>query len=227
MQKHAGSSAINSQIQLPFSEAVRIAYQSLRIRFWRSIITTLGILSGIAFLVAVIAGSSIEASVLAEETQSVDAAADEQASGIPANKIWLVTMSLIVCVVGISNAMLMSVTERFREIGTMKCLGALDRFVVLLFLLEACFQGLAGAIAGSLVGTSFALLVNLQAAQWSTWRVFYKFPWIFDVNGSLLGVIPVIVGGCFVGMLLAVVGAAGPALRAAKMPPVDAMRVEV
>ena len=216
MQNHAGS-AINSQIQLPFSEAVRIAYQSLKIRFWRSIITTLGILSGIAFLVAVLAGSSIESAVIAEE----------QASGIPANKVWLVTMSLIVCVVGISNAMLMSVTERFREIGTMKCLGALDRFVVLLFLLEACFQGLAGAIVGSLVGTSFALLVNLKAAQWSAWRVFYKFPWIFDANGSLLGVIPVIIGGCLVGMLLAVLGAAGPALRAAKMPPVDAMRVEV
>ncbi len=226
MQNHAGS-AISSQIQLPFSEAVRIAFQSLKIRFWRSIITTLGILSGIAFLVAVLAGSSIESAVLAEETQTVDATAEEQAAGIPANKVWLVTMSLIVCVVGISNAMLMSVTERFREIGTMKCLGALDRFVVLLFLLEACFQGLAGAIVGSLIGTSFALLVNLKAAQWSAWRVFYKFPWIFDANGSLLGVIPVIIGGCLVGMLLAVLGAAGPALRAAKMPPVDAMRVEV
>ena len=36
--------------------------------------------------------------------------------------LWLVTLSLLVCIVGITNAMLMSVTERFREIGTMKCL---------------------------------------------------------------------------------------------------------
>ncbi|MAF11364.1 hypothetical protein CMK11_13020 [Candidatus Poribacteria bacterium] len=226
MQNHAGS-AIRSQIRLPLGEAVRISFQSLKIRFWRSIITTLGILSGIAFLVAVLAGSSIESAVIAEETQTVDAAADAQAGGVSAQKVWLVVMSLIVCVVGISNAMLMSVTERFREIGTMKCLGALDKFVVLLFLLEACFQGLAGAIVGSLVGTVFALLVNLKAAQWSAWRVFYKFPWFLDVNGAPLGVVPVILGGCIVGMLLAVLGAAGPAFRAAKMPPVDAMRVEV
>ncbi|MBT3268861.1 FtsX-like permease family protein [Candidatus Poribacteria bacterium] len=226
MQNQTGS-AIRSQIRLPFGEAVRISYQSLKIRFWRSIITTLGILSGIAFLVAVLAGSSIESAVIAEETQTVDTSAEEEAAGIPAHKVWLVAMSLIVCVVGISNAMLMSVTERFREIGTMKCLGALDKFVVLLFLLEACFQGLAGAIAGSLVGTVFALLVNLKAAQWSAWRVFYKFPWFLDANGYLLGVVPVIIGGCLVGMLLAVLGAAGPAFRAAKMPPVDAMRVEV
>jgi putative ABC transport system permease protein len=226
LQNQTGS-AIRSQIRLPFGEAVRISYQSLKIRFWRSIITTLGILSGIAFLVAVLAGSSIESAVIAEETQTVDTSAEEEAAGIPAHKVWLVAMSLIVCVVGISNAMLMSVTERFREIGTMKCLGALDKFVVLLFLLEACFQGLAGAIAGSLVGTVFALLVNLKAAQWSAWRVFYKFPWFLDANGYLLGVVPVIIGGCLVGMLLAVLGAAGPAFRAAKMPPVDAMRVEV
>ena len=38
-------------------------------------------------------------------------------------QIWLVIMALLVCTVGITNAMLMSVAERFREIGTMKCLG--------------------------------------------------------------------------------------------------------
>ena len=46
-------------------------------------------------------------------------------------------MSLLVCTVGITNSMLMAVTERFKEIGTMKCLGALDSFVVVLFMLES------------------------------------------------------------------------------------------
>ena len=55
--------------------------------------------------------------------------------------------------------MLMSVTERFREIGTMKCLGALDTFIVKLFLLESTFQGLAGTSAGIVIG--FALTLGL------------------------------------------------------------------
>jgi ABC-type antimicrobial peptide transport system permease subunit len=46
-------------------------------------------------------------------------------------------------------------------------------------------------------------------------------------EGAPIGVLPVVVAGCVVGMFLAVIGAAGPALRAAKMPPVEAMRVEV
>jgi ABC-type antimicrobial peptide transport system permease subunit len=216
---------IRAQIQLPLSEAVRISFQSLRIRFWRSIITTLGILFGIAFLVAVLAGGTIRAAVLSDEVEVIDVLADEAPKGISPQQWWLIIMSLIVCVVGIANAMLMSVTERFREIGTMKCLGALDRFVVILFLLESGFQGLAGAFVGSIVGTLFAVGANLKQFGW---KVFYSFPWI--VGGSPeapFGVIPVILGGCIVGMILAVIGAAGPAFRAAKMPPVEAMRVEV
>jgi ABC-type lipoprotein release transport system permease subunit len=55
--------------------------------------------------------------------------------------------------------MLMSVTERFREIGTMKCLGALDGFIVKLFLLESLFQGAVGTTLGVLLGllVSFAM----------------------------------------------------------------------
>ena len=72
------------------------------------------------------------------------------------------SLSLLVCVVGIANAMLMSVTERFREIGTMKCLGALDSFIIKLFLLESTFQGVAGTLVGIVIGlvltTALAML---------------------------------------------------------------------
>ena len=46
--------------------------------------------------------------------------------GIQERMLWLILVSMVVCAVGIANAMLMSVTERFREIATLKCLGALD-----------------------------------------------------------------------------------------------------
>jgi hypothetical protein len=66
---------------------------------------------------------------------------------IESNRIqtrWLMSLALLVAFVGILNAMLMSVTERFREIGTMKCLGALDSFIIKLFLIESLFQGGVG-----------------------------------------------------------------------------------
>ena len=61
-------------------------------------------------------------------------------------------MALLVCFVGIMNSMLMSVTERFKEIGTMKCLGALDRFIVTLFFIEAGLMGLIASAAGLVSG---------------------------------------------------------------------------
>ena len=153
---------IGQQIELPFSESIRISYQSLMLRFGRSIITTAGITLGIAFLVFVVISNEIATSTVGggASEQLMDLG-EEQEPGISTKDKWLIIMSLIVCVVGITNSMLMSVTERFREIGTMKCLGALDHFVVILFLLESGFQGFAGALVGALIGLVAALLMGL------------------------------------------------------------------
>src|SRR6185437_9456808 len=83
------------------------------------------------------------------------------ASKIAADKVqtrWMLGLALLVAFVGILNAMLMSVTERFREIGTMKCLGALDTFIVKLFLIESLFQGVVGTTLGVIVGLGLSLL---------------------------------------------------------------------
>jgi len=129
--------------------------------------------------------------------------------------IWLIVISLLVCGVGISNAMLMSVTERFREIGTMKCLGALDGFIVKLFLLESTFQGVAGTVFGVLIGFVFMLLAGLKSFGLAT---FHYFP--------TLQVLLIIVYAFAVGGILSILAAVFPALRAAHMAPVEAMRVE-
>jgi len=210
---------IHRQIQLPFTEAVRISFQSLKIRFWRSIITTAGILLGIAFFVAVTASSAIDKNMQEfkgrQEIESFMAEEDTEGN-VSATQVWLIVMSLVVCVVGIANAMLMAVTERFREIGTMKCLGALDRFVVVLFLLESGFQGLSGAIAGAIIGCIVTILFSLKKHGLD---LFGNFP--------LLNVLGIIGIASLLGMVLAVIGAAGPAYSAAKMPPAEAMRSEV
>ena len=160
---------IGQQIELPFMESVRISFQSLMIRFGRSVITTAGITLGIAFLVSVLVNN--EVSVAMKESgsqQEITTFEEEESTGISMKDKWLIIMSLIVCVVGIANSMLMAVTERFQEIGTMKCLGALDRFVVRLFLLESGFQGLAGALIGALIGCLGSLLLGSQGLRFGS-----------------------------------------------------------
>ncbi len=128
---------------------------SLKIRFGRSMITAAGIFLGIAFLC--FSGSPIL--ILAFQHKLLtDADLNRQ--------IWLVIMALLVCTVGITNAMLMSVSERFREIGTMKCLGALNSLIVRLFLIEALFMGIVASFGGWLLGFLAMFLIRWITLGW-------------------------------------------------------------
>ena len=129
---------------------------------------------------------------------------------------WLIIMAMVTCAVGIANAMLMSVTERFREIGTMKCLGAQDGLVVKLFLLESGVLGIVGAVAGIFMGFIVALLAAILLYGGYGLRYFpLGSDAFFVIVMSLLG-----------GVVLSVIGAVGPAWQASNMRPVDALRVE-
>jgi hypothetical protein len=128
---------------------------------------------------------------------------------------WLLTMAMLTCAVGIANAMLMSVTERFREIGTMKCLGAQDGLVVKLFLLESAFLGVVGALIGIVMG--IAVAVGAGMLQFGFFSLKY-FPRWEVVNVMLLSVLA--------GIVLAVAAAGYPAFTASRMKPVDALRVD-
>src|SRR5687768_6986949 len=83
---------------------------------------------------------------------------------------WLTGLALLVALVGILNAMLMSVTERYREIGTMKCLGALDSFIVKLFLIESLFQGVVGTIVGVVMGLALSMISLSSSYGKNAWR---------------------------------------------------------
>ena len=130
--------------------------------------------------------------------------------------IWLVIMSLLVSAVGITNSMLMSVTERFKEIGTMKCLGAMDSFVVTLFMLEAGMLGIVASLLGWLIGFGSMILVGGFTKGW----------------GVVAGISPAGVAITFlisisVGMLLTMIATIIPAQRAAVMPAAMALRSEI
>jgi len=128
---------------------------------------------------------------------------------------WLLGLALLVAFVGILNAMLMSVTERFREIGTMKCLGALDSFIVKLFLLESLFQG----VVGTVIGVAAGLVLSVASAASAYGQFVRRNPPYEQVLVSA--------GLCLlVGVGLTVAGAVYPAWQAARMEPIEAMRLE-
>jgi hypothetical protein len=156
------------------------------------------------------------------EQRLAAAAGDEPPSevsgllGMPTRTRWLIALSFLVCVVGVANAMLMSVTERFTEIATMKCLGALDRFVMLMFVFEATIQGLIGGAIGVLLGLLLALLRG-----------------VFEFGGLLRGAVGAgpdiglgVLASLAVGVLLAALAAVGPSWLAARLAPMEAMRVD-
>jgi hypothetical protein len=131
--------------------------------------------------------------------------------------VWIVAISVLVTVIGIANAMLMSVTERFREIGTMKCLGALSSFVTRMFVMEACILGFFGGLAGVAAGTAFALA--MYAFLYGPALVFGALP------GGPLALCAL--GGLAAGVALSVVAAIYPARVAAAMVPAHALRSNV
>ncbi len=235
MSEDAGKLAGGREIVLPFSKAIEITLRSLKIRFGRSLITTSGVILAIAFLMSVWTGNAFKDSLkkankseinLLLQQQGIETGPTETGEGASAEALarmeeesskqtWLVTLSLLVCVVGIANAMLMAVTERFREIGTMKCLGALDSFIVKLFLLESTFQGFAGTSVGIAIG--FLMTLCLALLDYGGF-IFDHFPAPEIATAALYALA--------IGTLLSLIGAMMPALRAARMEPVEAMRSE-
>jgi hypothetical protein len=135
--------------------------------------------------------------------------------GFSGRTLWLVAVSLLVCVVGIANAMLMSVTERFKEIATMKCLGATDGFIMINFILESAMQGLAGGVVGAVMGM---LLGTLRSGT--------NYGFIAIENIPLLVMTEMALASIVVGILISVLAAVYPAWVAARLAPLEAMRVE-
>jgi putative ABC transport system permease protein len=215
--RQKGTTGIQRQINLPWSKALCMSKSSVLIRLGRSVITASGIFLGTAFLAAVLTSSAI----LRGQPEGLE-------PGQAARQIWLVTLSLLVATVGIVNAMLMAVTERYKEIGTMKCLGALDLLVVRLFLLESGMLGTLGALAGTIVG--FAAMALVYLARLGTAAFTQMGPAIVFRHGAGHGGIPLwgaLLLNIVLGGLLAVLAGLYPAWRAAKMPPAAALRVEI
>ena len=117
-------------------------------------------------------------------------------------------ISLIVGSIGIANVMLVSVTERTKEIGIMKAVGAQNRDVLQLFLLEAVMLGVLGSILGTLVGIAGAYVAT----------EYIDLPLVFAYQWFGIAVV--------VGVVVGVVAGLYPAWNAARIDPIDALRYE-
>jgi len=162
------------------------------------------------------AGVSAHELVLAQRAEEVQREAERQREEL-LRILWIIVVSLLITTIGISNAMLMSVTERVREIGTMKCLGALSSFVVKLFVIESGLVGLFGAAAGVLIGVVFSIIAYGVSFGFGTVLLSISYPML------LLAA----VGCTLVGLTLSVVAGIYPARVAAKMIPAAALASHV
>ena len=120
----------------------------------------------------------------------------------------IAVISLVVGSIGIANIMLVSVTERTKEIGIMKAVGAQNRDVLQLFLLEAVMLGFFGAILGIPVG----VLGAYAAAEYIGLSLVLPFEW-FAIAVA-------------VGVVVGVLAGIYPAWSAANTDPIDALRYE-
>jgi len=119
----------------------------------------------------------------------------------------IASISLIVGGIGISNTMFMSVLERRREIGTMKALGASTEQIRDLFVVESAMIGLAGGLIGLATALGLGFLITL-----------FNITFVYDPF--------VIAGSIAFSITLGLISGTLPAIDAAKIDPIEALRYE-
>lgn len=131
----------------------------------------------------------------------------------------IAAVSVLAAAFGIVNTMLTATYERKREIGILQALGARQRTIFTMFLLESGFYGVLGGAAGVVLG----LLVSVTAAPYIGQNAFTSF-----VKGSGGGVVDLktVAGSILFSALVAVVAGVYPAWRAARLSPVEAISYE-
>ncbi|MDA1044273.1 MAG: FtsX-like permease family protein [Verrucomicrobia bacterium] len=214
------------RVVLPWGQTIRMCISNVRQRLGRSALTFICIAVVVAFFASSIIYQGILARLMGSADLHVQAVLER--AGVFVNdvdalvrqrdqRIWLMTLSVILCLVGITNTILMSVTERIREIGTLKCLGALGSFVVRLFLIENAFIGALASLLGAVLGCLLAILQLGAVFEFSllSWDLCFS------------AIVPGLMQAVVLGTVLTLLASLYPTYVASRMRPVDAMRVEV
>jgi putative ABC transport system permease protein len=122
--------------------------------------------------------------------------------------IWIASISLLVGGIGVMNIMLVSVTERTKEIGLKKAIGARKKVILGQFLTEAAVLTSVGGIIGVILGIGLSKIVS-------------------RVAGSPTAIsVPAIIGSVVFSMLIGIIFGLLPSVKAANLNPIDALRSE-
>lgn len=195
------------RVQFSINDAIRLGYEYLLRRRERSAVNIASIALGLSFFTSMIISDTLY------QVQSLTAGGGMR---VEATQYWLVAVALVVSIVGITNAMLIAVYERYREIGTMKCLGALDRHIILLFLVESFIQGLIGGTLGFILGLGAAILSTGFSIGFGV-----------IIQTPILTIIKIMIGSITLALVLSMMATIYPAWKASKLQPVEALRYEL
>jgi cell division protein FtsX len=193
--------------QLPTGKLLRMSLRGLRHQSFSTLLQ-MGTVAATAAFLAFVGGEMVVTWAAAKLPT-----ASSEAAGRMAQLLWILIISLLVCTISNITGMLLSVTRRFRDIGTMKCLGAFDRTILWLFLVEAFLLTGVGAAGGAILGTLASLASALFTHGGAIMSASVGLS-LLAVTGSAIAVI----------LLLGMLGAAYPAIQASRMLPIEAMR---
>jgi len=207
LESTAGSGKGKSQF--PLSAALAFSLQGIMLRIGRIFLVFAGISLAMAFTNALLVTDVLYRNM----ADSATIAAGTQAGAF--RWMW-VGVALLISTAGTFNAVLMSVTERVKEIGTLKCLGARNIHIVEIFLFESSLLGLLGGLAGGVLGWVFAV-VNFSMTVGAKY---------ITAEALLAGAKMILVCGGL-SMVLSLLASVVPVLIAAKIEPASAMRYEV
>ncbi len=200
------------RVRFPLTEAVRISLENMRKRLVRTSITTASVTLGVAFLVSLLLLAAVRV-IRGAEAQFY--------------LYWLLFISLLMSGISITNSMLIAVAERYKEIGTYKTLGALDRHILELFLIEAVFIGVIGGLVGYAGGVAAAAVYSAAVGQLGTLVGVLTAPTPLEALGGVPVFASLLVGSLLLSTVLSLLATVYPAYHAARLNPAEALRYEV
>jgi len=197
--------------KFPIYQAFLFALQAIRLRLGRMLLVLAGVAVAIAFTNVLLTTNQLFDSLPAELI-----AAGHGMTRLPIFRWLWVCVALLICTAGTLNAIVMSVTERIKEIGTLKCLGSRNVHIVEIFLFESVLLGVLGGVLGSVLGYG-AALANFAATMGAKYLT-------KSMAVAATGNILVCTG---ISAALALLASVVPVLMAARVEPAAAMRYEV